>query len=243
MTEATATTAGQDGLLTLDELTARVGLSVRTVRFYTSRGLVRPPIRRGRSGFYDADHVARLELVRDLQSHGLTLAAIKSYLDGIPATASAADLALRRALLAPWREDAPELMDRDELHRRAGRELADAELATLAALGVVTPTGEEYAVAAGRLTAALALVDSGLSTQTARAVAAVYERHGREVARELGELFHRQVWPAMRDSGAPPEQLREAVELLKPLSIASLVAAYESAMDDAIRQVLARRTH
>ena len=38
-------------LLTLEELTERVGMSVRNVRFYTTRGLVPPPIRRGRSGY------------------------------------------------------------------------------------------------------------------------------------------------------------------------------------------------
>ena len=54
-------------LLTLDELTNRVGMSVRNVRFYTT-GLVPPPIRRGRSGYYTADHVARLELVQELQA-------------------------------------------------------------------------------------------------------------------------------------------------------------------------------
>ena len=51
-------------LLTLDELTHRVGMSVRNVRFYTTKGLVPPPIRRGRSGYYPPDHVARLELVQ-----------------------------------------------------------------------------------------------------------------------------------------------------------------------------------
>ena len=49
------------------------------------RGLVPPPIRRGRSGYYSADHVARLELVQELQSHGFTLAAIEKYVAGIPA--------------------------------------------------------------------------------------------------------------------------------------------------------------
>ena len=37
-------------LLTLDELTTRVGMSVRNIRFYTTKGLVPPPLRRGRSG-------------------------------------------------------------------------------------------------------------------------------------------------------------------------------------------------
>ena len=58
--------ADPEVLLTLDELTARVGLSVRNVRFYTSRGLVPPPLRQGRSGYYTAEHVARLELVQEL---------------------------------------------------------------------------------------------------------------------------------------------------------------------------------
>ncbi len=90
-----------DELLTLDELTARVGMSVRNVRFYTSRGLVPSPVRRGRSGYYGADHVARLELVRDLQGHGFTLSAIEKYVDSIPATATPSDIALHLSLLAP----------------------------------------------------------------------------------------------------------------------------------------------
>ena len=72
-------------LLTLDELTNRVGMSVRNVRFYTTKGLVPPPIRRGRSGYYTPDHVARLELVQELQSHGFTLSAIEKYVANIPA--------------------------------------------------------------------------------------------------------------------------------------------------------------
>ena len=88
-------------LFTLDELTARVGMSVRNVRFYTTRGLVPPPIRRGRSGYYGVDHVARLELVRELQGHGFTLSAIEKYVERIPATATPADIALHLSLLAP----------------------------------------------------------------------------------------------------------------------------------------------
>src|SRR5690349_7645187 len=94
-------------LLTLDELTNRVGLSVRNIRFYTTKGLVPPPIRRGRSGYYTPDHVARLELLQELQSHGFTLAAIERYLSKIPTEATPEDIALHRAMLAPWQSEAP----------------------------------------------------------------------------------------------------------------------------------------
>ena len=88
-------------LLTLDELTERTGVSARNVRFYASRGLVPPPVRRGRSGYYGPDHVARLELVRELQGHGFTLSAIEKYVDRIPDTATPSDIARHLSLLAP----------------------------------------------------------------------------------------------------------------------------------------------
>ena len=88
-------------LLTLDELTERTGVSARNVRFYASRGLVPPPVRRGRSGYYGPDHVARLELVRELQGHGFTLSAIEKYVEQIPATATPSDIARHLSLLAP----------------------------------------------------------------------------------------------------------------------------------------------
>src|SRR3954469_11418844 len=108
-------------LMTLDELTRRVGMSVRNVRFYTTKGLVPPPIRRGRSGYYSADHVARLELVQELQAHGFTLSAIEKYVAGIPADASPEDIALQRTMLAPWQVDRPVEMSRTDLDRRTGR--------------------------------------------------------------------------------------------------------------------------
>jgi len=92
-------------LLTLDELADRVGISVRNIRFYTTKRLVPPPLRRGRSGYYTADHVARLELVRELQDHGFTLSAIKGYVDRIPEDATPSDIALHLSLLAPMTGD------------------------------------------------------------------------------------------------------------------------------------------
>src|SRR5512143_2951659 len=92
-------------LLTLDALTERVGMSVRNIRFYTTKGLVPPPLRRGRSGYYTSDHVARLQLVQELQGRGSTLSAIEKYLAGIPRHATPADIALHRTMLAPWMAD------------------------------------------------------------------------------------------------------------------------------------------
>ena len=67
--------------LTIDELAARAGVTVRTVRFYGARGLLPPPdIGPRRVGRYGSAHLSRLALIEELQHQGLTLAAIERYL-------------------------------------------------------------------------------------------------------------------------------------------------------------------
>ncbi len=230
-------------LLTLDELTNRIGMSVRNVRFYTTKGLIPPPIRRGRSGYYTPDHVARLELVRELQSHGFTLAAIEKYVAGIPSDATPEDIALHRTMLAPWQSEMPAEMTRTELAKRTGRKLSDEDLATLCALGIVQPASRgRFQVAVSQLTVGMGLLDLGFPTAAATASAEVYADHGRQIAEELYEVFRTMVWPAYKEAGISPDRLQEIIERLKPLSIASLVAAYESAMDETKREGIARRT-
>jgi DNA-binding transcriptional MerR regulator len=232
-----------ESLLTLDELCERVGMSVRNVRFYTSKGLVPPPIRRGRSGYYSRLHVGRLELVQELQSHGFTLSAIEKYVAGIPDDATPEDLALARTMLAPWDVERPIQMSRAELSTRAGRDLSEDDLRTLAALGVVFPLKRgHYQVAVSQLTVGLGLLDLGFPVEAALAAADTYARHGREIATELYDQFRTMVWPVYRDQGASPETVRQVVEKLKPLSIASLVAAYEAGMDETKREGVAKRS-
>jgi hypothetical protein len=186
--------------------------------------------------------VARLELVQELQSHGFTLAAIEKYVARIPATATPEDIALHRAMLAPWQADMPVELSRADLERRAGRRLSDEDLETLAALGIVLRNKRgRYEASLSHIGVGIGLLDLGFPTEAAVAAADIYAAHGRQIAEELYELFRTRVWPRYKESGASPERLREVVERLKPLSIASLVAAYESAMDETKREGIARR--
>lgn len=243
MPEGSGVAAEVAALMTLDELTRRVGMSVRTVRFYTTKGLVPPPIRRGRSGFYSADHVARLELVSELQAHGFTLSAIAKYVARIPSDASPETIALYRTLLAPWMAGLPETISRRELDRRAGRPLSDDDLDTLNALGIVSPTPQgRYEVAVAHLSVGVALLDLGMPLDAALAAQDIFTEHGRRVATELTELFRTKVWPAYMEGDSTPEQLRAVVERFKPVTILALVTAYESAVDETKRETITRRT-
>jgi DNA-binding transcriptional MerR regulator len=230
-------------LMTLDELTGRVGMSVRTVRFYTGKGLVPPPIRRGRSGYYSPDHVARLQLVRELQAQGFTLSAIEKYVARIPVDASPETISLHRTLLAPWMAELPETLSARELAERAGRPLSEDDLDTLTALGILVPAGHgSFEVAVAHLPVGVALLDLGVPLDAALAAQEIFTAAGRRVAEELTELFRTKVWPAYVEGGASPDQLREVVERFKPVTVAALVTAYESAVNETKRELVTRRT-
>ncbi len=230
--------------LTLDELVARCGFAARTIRFYTGRGMLPQPERRGRSAYYTGDHLARLELVRELQAHGFTLTAIESYLSRLPADASPETIALHRTLLAPWMPDLPETMSRAELHARAGRPLSADELSVLVTLGTVQAEGEDqYRVAVAHLSIGVSILDLGLPPAAALAAQQIFAAHGRVIAEELSDVFRTMVWPAYKESGVPPDELRQTIERFKPLTVAALVTSYESAVNETKREAAARRTH
>ena len=227
-----------EGLLTLEELTERVGLSVRTVRFYTTKGLVPPPVRHGRSGYYTPEHVARLELVQELQSHGFTLAAIERYVAGIPPEATPEDIALARTMLAPWQSDLPVEMDHARLEKKAGRSLSEEDVATLQARGVLRRRDASYLVAGNQLAIGVRLLDLGFPREVAAAAAAVYREHGEQMAKELYEVIRDKLAPLYDEDRS--EHFREVMERLKPLSVGGLVTAYESAVARAARNPRAR---
>ncbi|GIE91021.1 MerR family transcriptional regulator [Actinoplanes regularis] len=65
---------------TIEELARRVGMSARNVRAHQARRLLAPPIRVGRTAYYDAGHVRRIESIKALQRQGFNLVAIDAIL-------------------------------------------------------------------------------------------------------------------------------------------------------------------
>lgn len=244
MSAAPTETPESADTLSIEQLASRVGMSVRTVRFYAGRGLIPPPRREGRNGYYGPDHLVRLELVRELQAHGFTLAAIEGYLENLPGDASPERVALQRTLLAPWTPTKPETIPRAELEQRAGRALSDDDLELLVALGVVdpTPTEDVFEVAPAHLGLGVSLIDIGLPIEAADAARRVFAEHGRAMAHEIDEVFRVHVWPHLKESHESPAQIRAIVERFKPLTIQALVNSYAQAIDETKRASVHRRT-
>ena len=78
--------------LTIGELADAAGMTVRNVRNHRSRGLIGPPRLVARTGYYGAEHLERLKLIRAMQVEGFNLEAIRCLLgDGAAAPPIAAE--------------------------------------------------------------------------------------------------------------------------------------------------------
>jgi DNA-binding transcriptional MerR regulator len=69
---------------TLAELSEESSIPARTIRFYIARGLLEGPVKAGRGAVYTAEHLARLEKIKELQAEGRMLAEIAQILNGGP---------------------------------------------------------------------------------------------------------------------------------------------------------------
>jgi DNA-binding transcriptional MerR regulator len=65
---------------TIEELARRVGMSPRNIRAHQARRLLAPPVRIGRTAYYDISHVRRMEAITALQRQGFNLVAIDAIL-------------------------------------------------------------------------------------------------------------------------------------------------------------------
>jgi len=231
--------------MTIDELAQRTGMTVRNIRAHQSRGLLPPPEVRGRTGYYGEEHVARIELIRDMQSEGLNLAAIRRLLEGV-GESSAEVLDFTRALRAPFEDEEPEILDATEVAARWGNGDPDPALMEQARkLGLMRPLGEgKIEVTSPRLMrAGGSLAELGVSAEVALGVLAKMRRSAEGVARAYVDLFLETVWEPFDRAGRPEEdwpKVRDALERLRPLASEALLAVFQNVMSEATERALER---
>ena len=209
--------------LTVDELAARAGVTVRNLRAYAARGLLPPPRLVGRTGYYGREHVARLLLVREMLAEGYSLAMIERTLATAPQAASSATLALHRALLAPWLPPEPEVTTGAEIAARAAVPEDSATVDKLVELGILRRLGDGQleVLDPPLLTAGLQVVALGVPPEALIAAQATVNEHVRQIAPE--------------DRLAA---IRDTVAGLPPAAAQALLAAFRTEMARAVEAVV-----
>lgn len=215
-------------------------MTVRNIRAHQTRGLLPPPTVHGRTGYYGEEHVARIELTREMQADGLNLEAIRRVLDSGDGSASAI-FDFTRALRAPFEDEAPEIVDAEELARIWGG-AGDPRLARRAEkLGILRSLsdGRIEVISPHLLQAAAELAQLGIGAEGALLTAEKLRRHADGVARTFVDLFVKEIWRPFDRAGRPERdwpQMSEALERMRPLASGALQATFQIAMGEAVEK-------
>ncbi|MBO0854756.1 MAG: MerR family transcriptional regulator [Nocardia sp.] len=185
------------GEFTIDELARMSGSTVRSLRVYHERGVLPPPVVKGRTGFYGPEHLNRVHTITRLLERGIKLNGIKELLNAwdrgddlgdVLGVEAAADIAADGAIEAA------------ELVRRF-RDVPNG-LTRVVAIGLFEPVdANTYKVADPVLVQAMERLEAvGISmsgiVDELESLVADCER----VARRFADLFRHTVWSAFRDS-------------------------------------------
>ena len=231
---------------TIDHLAQASGVTVRNIRAHQSRGLLPSPDVRGRTGFYNAEHVARLHLINEMQADGFNLNAIKRILDGMPVGSAGEVLGLERALHTPWGDEVPEIMNASELVDLVGG-ADDATTKKAIKLGLLVPLGDgRYEIPSPILLRAGAELNKlGIDVPTRLAVMEQIRRHTEGVSDAFVKLFLDKVWKPFNDAGRPDAdwpRVHEALERMRPMATEAVVATFHQVMsakvDEAFGKVI-----
>jgi DNA-binding transcriptional MerR regulator len=233
----------KDERLTIEELAARTGMTVRNIRAHGSRGLLPAPEIRGRTGYYGSEHVTRLELINEMQADGFNLQAIKRLVEVSDGSGEEV-LGFKRALMAPFEQESPEFIELAELNERWG--LMDRkQLAKARRLGLIRPIGEgRFEVPSPTLyRAGEELLALGVEPRIVLDVAEQVVRRAEAISKAFVELFLEAIWKPFVEAGRPEEEwphVREALERLRPLASEAVLATFQRTMTQGVERAFGR---
>jgi DNA-binding transcriptional MerR regulator len=234
---ATADEAEHENGLTIEQLSAQSGMTVRNIRSHRARGLLPAPEVRDRVGYYGPQHVARLRMIQELQSEGFNLKGIERLLEQSPGPAEQF-LSFKRALGASFETEEPQSFTREELIERFGTDSDDALKQAIEAGGLVPLGDDRYeARVPSLLDAAEGVLAQGVPLNHALVVLSKVQDRCKSVAREFVRLFLEDVWKPFEEAGYPEEQwpeIRAALDQLRPLSTQALMGIYQMTMSDEV---------
>ncbi len=236
--------AAPENDLTIEELAAQTGMTVRNIRSHRARGLLPAPEVRDRVGFYGPEHLARLRTIQELQADGFNLKGIERLLSQNEGAAEQF-LSFRRSLDG-FDGEQPRTFTRDELVERFGEEEIDEVLKRAVGVGALVPVEEDRYEAPypSLLDAAEGVVATGVSLDHALVVIEKARGRSKSIAHEFVRLFLEDVWKPFEAEGYPEErwpQVREALDRLRPLSLQALAALHRMTLAEEVERALGKQ--
>jgi DNA-binding transcriptional MerR regulator len=231
--------------MTIGELAKRTGMTVRNIRAHQTRGLLPPPVVRGRTGYYNEEHVARIGLTREMQADGLNLEAIRRVFETGEDSASEI-FDFTRALRMPFEDETPEIYEQSEIAAAWGAESVDPKLIERGEkVGMMRslPDGKIEIISPRLQQAAVELAELGVGPEEAMEIAEKLRGYADGVARTFVDMFVEEIWRPFDKAGRPERdwsRIRETLERMRPLAAQGLLAIFQIAMAEATERASER---
>ncbi len=231
---------------TIDALAREAQSTVRNVRAYQDRGLLPPPIRRGRTGWYTAEHLARLRLIGNLLSRGYTLANIGELIHALERGHDLHQIiGLERAISDPWSAEQPRHFTLPELLGLFGAVLSPRTLAKVIELGLLEPDGLRYRARSPKmLLAGAELSKAGMPLEDLLQVIEGLRGNVQRVADQMVQLIVRLLDRYGEGQLPPPEdvpRLADTIWRLRPLAMMAVEAEVSRALEKSANTFLGDR--
>lgn len=229
--------------LTIDELAQQTGMTVRNIRAHQSRGLLPAPDVQGRIGYYGDPHIARLELIQQLQAGGFNLAAIQSLVERAEETGD--DIGdLRNLVLTPFAEEGSEVMSLTDLAEQIG-DIDSRMIKQAVDLGFAIPLDDDrYEILSPTLLrAGLRALELGVPMDVLFRVFDKINTHTRAIAEIFVGMVDEGIVRPEEKRGLPPESFPTvvtAIEGLRPLATEAVSASFRVNMDTAAEEAFGK---
>lgn len=222
--------------MTIEDLAREAGTATSTVRLYQARGLLPPPERRGRIGFYNSGHLARLRLIAQLQEEGFSLASIKQLTDAWESGRSLDDvLGLEAQITGAWQEEEPVRLEPERYAELFGDQVVSPENFQRAVeMDLVTIEDGQIIVRSPKLLEIGAeLARSGVPVDDALDELEVLQGLASSIAERFTKVFERNMWSKFVEDGLPAGEVRALTESIQRLGMLA-----ESVVDVTLRRAL-----
>lgn len=224
----------------IDDLARAAGTTSRNVRAYQERGLLPPPEKRGRVGYYDDSHLVRLRLIDSLLSRGFTTAHIADFITSWETGNDIAEvLGLENTLTERWAQGESLRIPRERIGEVLGTD-DGAVIDRLVSMGLARLDGGECVLTEPELLTGFAeLKQFGFSLDHLLDVHADTEGLMRQIAVRIIREAKNQI-TAEHGEGWMPEgqEIAAATEMLqrmRTIGTRSVQIALARAMDQALQ--------
>ncbi len=234
--------------MTIDQLASAVGMTVRNVRAYATRGLLPAPRLVGRKGFYGPEHESRLRLIRDLIGKGYTLGAVEKALEERADLSDSGALDLLGLLANPMGQKVePEEIDRETLASLAGlgadARTRDHIVTQMVGFGLVRVVDDERLLLLEPVIvrSGAKAISLGLAPDTVFALFEVIRADTHELADRFVGAARREIWQPFAERGMPDEEwdrLVSSFESIIPVAVQAVVAAFRGALTESIETAM-----